>query len=75
MGVIGFEKDEDGNGHIDYVESVANLRAVNYSIQNISGMEVKQIAGKIIPALATTTSLIVSHVMLQIMQFAFNQKG
>jgi len=60
-----FEKDNDANGHIDFVSSAANLRATNYQIANASKLDVKRIAGKIIPAIATTTAMICGFVCLE----------
>ena len=54
-----FEKDDPTNWHIDFVAAVANLRARNYKITEVPAFKVKLIAGKIIPALATTTAMIV----------------
>jgi hypothetical protein len=28
-----FEKDNDQNGHIDFIYSMANLRAINYKLE------------------------------------------
>lgn len=32
MKVEEFEKDDDSNGHIDFIYSMANLRAINYKL-------------------------------------------
>ncbi len=55
---LPFEKDDDSNHHMEFVHSAANLRARNYSIQVTDRREAKMIAGRIIPALATTTSAV-----------------
>ncbi len=41
---------------------VSNLRARNYRIEEVDNFKVKLIAGKIIPAIATSTVLIVGVV-------------
>lgn len=61
-----FEKDNDKNFHIDFITSSANMRALNYGIANGNKHVVKGIAGKIIPALATTTSVIAGIATLEL---------
>ena len=53
-----FEKDDDSNYHIDYMYSLANCRAANYELVPMNWLTVKLKAGRIIPALATTTAAI-----------------
>ena len=45
--MIEFEKDDDDNSHIDFISSSANLRAENYSLQNMDWLTVKLKAGKV----------------------------
>lgn len=53
-----FEKDNDHNGHIDFIYSFGNLRAQNYQLDRMDWITVKLKAGRIVPAMATTTAVI-----------------
>ncbi len=55
---IEFEKDDDELGHVQWISLCSNLRNYQYSIPQTDLWEVRKIAGNIIPALITTTSLI-----------------
>ena len=66
MKQINFEKDNDDNYHINFILSFSNLRANNYNIEKTDFLNAKEIAGNIIPAIASTTATITGITCLQI---------
>jgi ubiquitin-activating enzyme E1 len=72
--VNSFEKDDDNNGHIDFISAASNLRARCYGIVNVNKLEIKRLAGKITPAIATTTAMICGFVSLELYKVHCVQK-
>lgn len=58
-----FDKDDDEA--LGFVTAAANLRAHVYGIQEQTRFETKQIAGNIIPAIATTNAIVAGLVTMQ----------
>ena len=63
------EFDKDNDCHTDFIYCSSNLRAENYNIETCDRNKIKIIAGKIIPAIASTTAAIVGMVSLQLYTF------
>ena len=61
-----FDKDDDTNYHVYFVNLCSNLRAENYRIVKSDFQRTKIIAGKIIPAIPSTTSAITGFSCMQL---------
>uniref|UniRef100_A0A5K4EB59 Putative clathrin coat associated protein ap-50 n=1 Tax=Schistosoma mansoni TaxID=6183 RepID=A0A5K4EB59_SCHMA len=69
---VTFEKDDDNLAHVDFVTSAANLRATMYSLPITARHVVKRIAGRIVPAIATTTATVAGLVCLELLKYVIN---
>ena len=61
--VITFDKDDEDT--LDFVAAAANLRSSVFDIETKSKFEIKQMAGNIIPAIATTNAMTAGLCVLQ----------
>lgn len=60
---LSFDKDDDDT--LDFVVAAANLRAAAFNIESQTRFQVKEYAGNIIPAIATTNAIIAGVLILQ----------
>ena len=69
-----FEKDNDENSNIDFIHSLTSLRSQNYKLGEMDWMSVKIKAGRIVPALATTTATIAALQTIEAIKVIKNNK-
>ena len=69
---VEFEKDDDTNFQIDVIYAMSALRCRNYKLEIMDWITVKIKAGRIIPALATTTSSIAGLQAVELVKIAKN---
>jgi len=67
-----FEKDDNSNSHIDFITAASNLRASMYNIEAADRLKTKRIAGRIIPAIATTTAAIAGLATIELLKVINN---
>ncbi|SJX61080.1 related to ubiquitin-like protein activating enzyme [Sporisorium reilianum f. sp. reilianum] len=60
---LSFDKDDDDA--LDFVTASSNLRSIVYHIERKTRFQVKQMAGNIIPAIASTNAIIAGMLVLQ----------
>jgi hypothetical protein len=63
-----FEKDDDNNFHIDFMATMGNCRAESYKLEAMDWIQVKLKAGRIVPAMATTTASIAGLQALELVK-------
>lgn len=60
---IAFDKDDEDT--LDFVTASANLRSLLFGIETKSRFDIKQMAGNIIPAIATTNAIVAGLCVLE----------
>lgn len=70
---ISFDKDDDDT--LDFVTAASNLRSAAYGIEGKTRWDVKEMAGNIIPAIATTNAVIAGLIVLQALHLLRKSHG
>jgi len=70
-----FEKDDSTNWHVEWITATSNMRALNYGIPPITKQETKGIAGRIIPAIATTTSVVAGLIVIEMIKYMLSKNN
>ena len=68
-----FEFDKEDDDIINFIYSASNLRCYNFSLELESKFKIKQIAGKIIAAIAYTNNIISSIEVLEVKKYFLNK--
>ncbi|CAI7675925.1 unnamed protein product [Penicillium pancosmium] len=72
--ILSFDKDDEDT--LDFVTAAANLRSTAFHIEQKTKFDIKQMAGNIIPAIATTNAMTAGLCVLQafkVLQHDLNQ--
>uniref|UniRef100_A0A6C0EK37 Ubiquitin-activating enzyme E1 C-terminal domain-containing protein n=1 Tax=viral metagenome TaxID=1070528 RepID=A0A6C0EK37_9ZZZZ len=67
------EKDDDSNGHIQFIKTISNIRGCIYNMEPTDFINCKLVAGRITPALSTTTTLVTALSMMEILKYVYNK--
>ncbi|MCJ1408189.1 E1 ubiquitin-activating protein uba2 [Ptychographa xylographoides] len=71
--ILSFDKDDEDS--LDFVAATANLRSLVFGIDPRSKFDIKQMAGNIIPAIATTNAMTAGLCVLQAFKVLRDQLG
>ena len=63
---LEFDKDDRTSGIVDWVAAASNLRCLVYGMRPVGLLEVQRVAGRIVPAIATTTALVAGLICLEL---------
>jgi hypothetical protein len=70
--IQSFDKDDIYSNHTECITYMANFRAINYNIEHTTVSKCRIIAGNIIPALSTTTTLVTALSIMEMLKYISN---
>nr|XP_037276569.1 ubiquitin-like modifier-activating enzyme 1 [Rhipicephalus microplus] len=70
LSTMEFNAEDNNNFHLDFILASSNLRAANYNIEPSDRLKSKLIAGKVMPAIVTTASLVAGLASLELYKLA-----
>ena len=62
------------NGHVSFVTAASNLRAIAYGIKPVDEMETRKVAGRIVPAMITTTAFVSALLCIELIKLTQKTK-
>lgn len=71
--VIDYQKDDTERYHLDFVAAAANLRAQNYGIPPVDKLTARLIAGRILPSVITSASVVAGLMCLELYKLVQNK--
>uniref|UniRef100_A0A6C0H836 Ubiquitin-activating enzyme E1 C-terminal domain-containing protein n=1 Tax=viral metagenome TaxID=1070528 RepID=A0A6C0H836_9ZZZZ len=66
--------DKENKKHVEWIMYIANIRELNYNIKLSDFYITKGIAGKIIPAIPTTTAIVSGLIIIEVLKYLHNIK-
>jgi len=67
--------DKENKKHVEWITYIANIRELNYNIKLSDFYITKGIAGKIIPAIPTTTAIVSGLIIIEVLKYLHNIKN
>lgn len=73
LNIIDYQKDDVDRYHLEFVTAAANLRARNYGIPPVDKLTARLIAGRILPSVITSASVVAGLMCLELYKLVQNK--
>jgi ubiquitin-activating enzyme E1 len=73
LNIIDYQKDDLDRYHLEFVTAAANLRARNYGIPPVDKLTARLIAGRILPSVITSASVVAGLMCLELYKLVQNK--